>query len=86
MSNKLKLALGSGVALIGSAFGAVSAFAQTVPTWDASSTETVVTASASAFKDTFVYVLQVIAPYAITVGLIVVAVWFFRGLGRRLGH
>jgi len=86
MFTKIKLAISAGVASVASLAGVLAAHAQTVPTWDASSTETVVTASASAFKSTFVYVLQVIAPYAITVGLIVVAVWFFRGLGRRLGH
>jgi len=86
MSTKTKVVLASVSGAAGSLFGVLKAFAQTVPTWDATSTETVVTAAADSFKDTFVYVLQVIAPYAITVGLIVVTVWFFRGLGRRMGH
>jgi len=66
--------------------GVLVAGAQTIPTWTTTSTTAVVTASADAFQTTFVYVLQVIAPFAIIVGLIVVVVWFFRGLGQRMGH
>jgi Ca2+/Na+ antiporter len=63
--------------------GTLLAFGQSVPTWDASSTETVVTASASALKTTFVYVLQVIAPYAIIITLIVGVVYFFVRLAHK---
>jgi len=83
MSTKLKVALGSVGAIVGSFVGVLSAAAQTIPTWDATSTETVVTASADAFKDTFVYVLQVMAPYAIIISLIVGLVWFFVRLARK---
>jgi len=86
LTGKIKGALIAGSAFVASFVGVLSASAQTIPTWDATSTETVVTASADAFKDTFVYVLQVMAPYAIIVGLIVGLVWFFRGLARRGGH
>jgi len=86
MSPKTKKLVGIGSALALSLVGVASAFAQTVPTWDTSSTETVVTAASTAFKTTFVYVLQVIAPYAIIVGLIVGVVWFFRGMARRHGN
>jgi len=81
--NKLKIALGSVTSLGAGILGIASASAQTIPTWDASSTETVVTASAEAFKDTFVYVLQVMAPYAIIISLIVGLVWFFVRLARK---
>lgn len=83
MSTKLKVGLGSVAAAVSGFFGILSAGAQTIPTWDASSTETVVTASADAFKDTFVYVLQVMAPYAIIISLIVGLVWFFVRLARK---
>jgi len=83
MNTKLKLAIGSVSAIVMGLVGTVSAFAQTIPTWDASSTQTVVTASATAFKDTFVYVLQVMAPYAIIISLIVGLVWFFVRLARK---
>lgn len=86
MISKLKIGLGIASGAVASVIGVLSASAQTIPTWDASSTTAVVGAAADAFQDTFVYVLQVIAPFAIIVGLIVVAVWFFRGLGRRMGH
>jgi len=86
ISGKVKGAAVTGLVAVSSFLGVLSASAQTIPTWDATSTETVVTASAEAFKDTFVYVLQVMAPYAIIVGLIVGLVWFFRGLARRGGH
>jgi len=84
--NKLKIIAASVSAALTGVVGILSASAQTIPTWDASSTTAVVGAAADAFQDTFVYVLQVIAPFAIIVGLIVVAVWFFRGLGKRMGH
>jgi len=80
--NKLKLALGAISGGVMSVVSVLSAHAQTVPTWDASSTETVVVASATAFKTTFVYVLQVMAPYAIIISLIVGLVWFFVRLAR----
>jgi len=83
MFTKTKLVIGSVAAGAASLFGIISAHAQTVPTWDASSTETVVTASAAAFKTTFVYVLQVMAPYAIIISLIVGLVWFFVRLARK---
>lgn len=82
MSSKLKLALGSTSAVIASAMGVLVGYAQTIPTWDASSTETVITAAAASFKTTFVYVLQVMAPYAIIISLIVGLVWFFVRLAR----
>jgi len=79
---KLKVIAGTiGAGVVG-LFTTLAAHAQTVPTWDASSTETVVTASAAAFKTTFVYVLQVMAPYAIIISLIVGLVWFFVRLAR----
>jgi len=88
MSNKLQKAKIAVVAGIGIAapFLAMVAHGQTIPTWDTTSTATVVNAAAGAFKDTFVYVLQVMAPYAIIVGLIVGLVWFFRSLAGRGGH
>jgi len=79
----LKIALGTIAGSVGSFLGIISAKAQAIPTWDTSSTETVITASAEAFKDTFVYVLQVMAPYAIIVSLIVGLVWFFVRLARK---
>lgn len=80
--NRLKIALGTiGASIVG--FVASVAHGQSVPTWDASSTDTVVSATATAFKTTFVYVLQVMAPYAIIVSLIVGLVWFFVRLARK---
>jgi hypothetical protein len=81
MFNSLKVRLGAVMGSVGLALAGV-AHGQAIPTWDASSTELVVTASASAFKTTFVYVLQVMAPYAIIISLIVGLVWFFVRLAR----
>lgn len=81
--NKAKLLLGSVLAVGGSALTVLTAAAQTVPTWDTTSTATVVNAAADSFKTTFVYVLQVMAPYAIIISLIVGLVWFFVRLARR---
>jgi hypothetical protein len=82
LKNKVStLVSGMTLGLVGLLY-ATKAGAQSIPTWDASSTETVVTASAAAFKTTFVYVLQVMAPYAIIISLIVGLVWFFVRLAR----
>lgn len=80
--NKIKVAVGSALGAVGSLLGVIAAKAQTVPTWDTTSTTTVVGDAASAFKTTFVYVLQVIGPYAIIVSLVVGVVWFFVRLAR----
>ena len=60
----------------------MSAGAQTIPTWDATSTNSIVGPTATAFKDSFVYAMATIAPYAITVGLVLLVVAFLRGLGH----
>lgn len=83
MSSKLKIIGASVVGVLTSALGILKAGAQTVPTWDTTSTGIVVEAAADSFKDTFVYVLQVIAPYAIIVTLVVGTVWFFVRLARK---
>lgn len=83
MSNKLKVVFATITGALGALLVSAQAYAQTIPTWDASSTTAVVTASATAFKDTFVYVLQVMAPYAIIISLIVGLVWFFVRLARK---
>jgi len=83
MSTKLKVIGASVAGLVSSFVGVLSASAQTIPTWDTTSTSAVVEAAADSFKDTFVYVLQVIAPYAIIVTLVVGTVWFFVRLARK---
>lgn len=79
---KLKLAVGLGA--VGSLIGALPAGAQTL--WNASDTEAVITPAIDAFTANALYVFQTIIPYAVAVGLAVMAGWFFVSLMRRAGR
>jgi len=86
ISLKAKAGIASPTALVASTAFAISAFAQTVPTWDVTSTDAVVPPTATTFKSSIIYVLVTIWPYALAIGVVFSVGYFFLRLFRHHAH
>lgn len=89
LSNKVKAIVGAmfvaAMLVVPMASGLVQkASAQTVPSWDASSTDAIITPTADSFKENAIYVLSTIWPYALGfLAVILIGTFFLSMLHRR---